>query len=102
MEGTSFSQWGSIVLMKKVPKKYIHHPDSKNEWRIGGMPNWVQKSQEVKCPSCNGNMKFVIQLPSGDLKDVKSEGVYYGSDGGTTYGFWCDKDLIMGYIWQDT
>jgi hypothetical protein len=47
-------------------------------------------------------MKFIVQLPSGDLKDIKNEGVYYGSDGGTTYGFWCDQDQIMGYIWQDT
>ena len=90
------------IKLIKVPNKYIHHPNSKNEWRIGGMPNWVQEPQKLKCPSCNGEMKFIIQLPSGDLKDIKNEGVYYGSDGGTTYGFWCENDQIMGYIWQDT
>ena len=90
------------VLIKETPKKYIHHPISKNEWRIGGMPNWVQEPQKLNCPTCGENMKFIIQLPSGDLKDIKNEGVYYGSDGGTTYGFWCDTDQVMGYIWQDT
>lgn len=90
------------VLIKATPKKYIHHPNSKNEWRIGGMPNWVQEPEEINCPECREKMKFIIQLPSGDLKDKKGEGVYYGSDGGITYGFWCDKDQIMGYIWQDT
>ena len=90
------------VLLKKTPDKYIHHSDSKNEWRIGGMPNWWQEPENVCCINCKESMKFVIQLPSGDLKDTEGEGVYYGSDGGTTYGFWCDKDRIMAYIWQDT
>lgn len=90
------------VILRKVPRKYIHHPNSKNEWRIGGMPNWVQEPQELECPTCKTKMKFIIQLPSGDLKDIKNEVLYYGSDGGTTYGFWCEKDQIMGYIWQDT
>jgi len=90
------------VLIKETPQKYIHHHRSKNEWRIGGMPNWVQKPQKVTCPICNNNMNFIIQLPSGNLWDTEGEYVHYGSDGGTTYGFWCDQDQMMGYIWQDT
>lgn len=89
------------VKIKETPKKYIHHENSKNEWRIGGMPNWWQEEMEVECIKCKQKMEFIIQLPSGDLVDNKGEGVHYGAHG-TTYGFWCDKDKIMGYIWQDT
>jgi hypothetical protein len=90
------------VVIRKTPDKYIHHPDSKNEWRIGGMPNWVQEEEKVICPTCQREMDFILQLPSGDLTAIDGKGVFYGSDGGTTFGFWCDKDMIMGYIWQDT
>jgi hypothetical protein len=90
------------VIIRKTPDKYLHHSYSKNEWRIGGMPNWWQEEEKVICPTCQSEMKFIIQLPSGELTDKDGKGVYYGSDGGTTFGFWCDKDLIMGYIWQDT
>jgi len=89
------------VLIEKTPIKYIHHMNSKNEWRLGGMPNWWQEETEIECIKCKQKMDFILQLPSGDLVDSKGEGVHYGAHG-TTYGFWCDKDKIMGYIWQDT
>ncbi len=90
------------VKIDLTPKKYIHHYNTGNEWRIGGSPLWIQDPQEVKCIKCNEKMKFIIQLPSGGLKNINGDGVYYGSDGGITYGHWCDKDRIMAYIWQDT
>jgi len=89
------------VKIVQTPSKYIHLTESKNEWRIGGMPFWIQEPEEVECPSCKQSMEFIIQLPSGDLKNIKGEGVHYGAHG-ITYGFWCDNDQIMGYIWQDT
>lgn len=90
------------VVIRQTPEKYIHHPSSKNEWRIGGIPNWCQEEENIICPKCQKEMTFIIQLPSGELTDINGNGIYYGSDGGKTYGFWCDNDLIMGYIWQDT
>ncbi|MBK8829066.1 MAG: hypothetical protein IPO26_20985 [Saprospiraceae bacterium] len=66
------------------------------------MPNWWQEEENIICPKCQKEMTFIIQIPSGELVDINGKGIYYGSDGGTTYGFWCDNDLIMGYIWQDT
>lgn len=89
------------VQINETPKKYIHLTESKNEWRIGGMPFWIQEPEIVECPVCKQSMQFIIQLPSGDLKNVNGEGVHYGAHG-ITYGFWCDNDQIMGYIWQDT
>ena len=89
------------VLIKETPKKYIHHAISNNEWRIGGMPLWIQEPETVCCIECGKPMMFFIQLPSDQLIDIKKEPVTYGNCG-MTYGFWCDKDRIMAYIWQDT
>jgi len=89
------------VQINETPNKYIHLTESKNEWKIGGMPFWIQDPEKVDCPICKKSMNFIIQLPSGDLKNVNGEGVHYGAHG-ITYGFWCDLDRIMGYIWQDT
>lgn len=48
-------------------------------------------------------MEFIFQLDSGlpDLNERNDNYIMFGNDG-ILYAFWCEKDMVSGYLWQCT
>ena len=59
---------------------------------VGGYPQWVQDAEYLSCPSCGGTMKYLAQIPFGEL--VQGEGVIYVQI--------CEKCEILGGCFQYT
>lgn len=59
---------------------------------VGGYPQWVQDAEYLTCPSCGGTMKYLAQIPFGEL--VQGEGVIYVQI--------CEKCEVLGGCFQCT
>ena len=59
---------------------------------VGGYPQWVQDAAYLACPSCDGTMKHLAQIPFGEL--VQGEGVIYVQI--------CEKCEVLGGCFQCT
>ena len=59
---------------------------------VGGYPQWVQDVSYLSCPSCGGTMKYLAQIPFGEL--VQGEGIIYVQI--------CEKCEVLGGCFQCT
>ena len=59
---------------------------------VGGYPQWVQDAEYLTCPSCDGTMKHLAQIPFGEM--IQGEGVIYVQI--------CQKCEVLGGCFQCT
>jgi hypothetical protein len=82
--------------------------------KIGGVPAWLQRSEDPSCPACGGSMRFVAQLNAeleGPLSADPDEwnGTRYPflpfGAAGIGYLFICDRECGRSgaaFLWQCT
>ena len=59
---------------------------------LGGYPQWQQDAEYLHCPKCGKTMKYLAQIPFGDLIDGE----------GTVYMQICDECEVVGANFQCT
>jgi hypothetical protein len=75
--------------------------DNENLFRVGGFPTWIQDPAWERCPDCNDQMRFILQLNSGLPTNDKDILIFWGS-GGLCYVYWCDDCRVSCFSFQCT
>jgi hypothetical protein len=93
----------TVVYLARTPKRWKWQNDAlsnnrENLHRVGGEPSWIQNADYPKCPECNKQMMFLMQLAS-DLPATDGSEWIWG-DSGICYTFWCDRCKVSGHLWQ--
>jgi len=64
--------------------------------QLGGVPWWIQSDETPRCPSCDEDMAFLVQLEEGH--DWHTAANFGG--GGCAYAFICQPCQEAAFLWQ--